>query len=340
MGIVNVTPDSFSDGGRFLDHARALAHARALLADGADVVDVGGESTRPGAAPVGEQEELDRVLPLVEALARDGAVVSIDTMKPAVMRAAVAAGAAMINDVRALGEPGAMEAAAATNAAVCLMHMQGAPRTMQAQPRYDDVVAEVRAFLVARAQACEAGGHRTRAHRARPGLRLRQDAWCTIFTLLRDLGTLVATGYPVLAGWSRKSSLGAVTGRPVRRAARGSLAAALAGGRARGEARARPRRARDGRRARGLAGRARAGPPPRVGVARAEPRTAVQSGLGTRRASGACVEHETLLRHRRRPRTRRRGADHARAGAEARLRGGPRAGAGRGRAHRRARRAC
>lgn len=227
MGIVNVTPDSFSDGGRFLDHARALAHARALLADGADVVDVGGESTRPGAAPVGEQEELDRVLPLVEALARDGAVVSIDTMKPAVMRAAVAAGAAMINDVRALGEPGAMEVAAATHVAVCLMHMQGAPGTMQAQPRYDDVATEVRAFLLSRAQACEQAGIARERIVLDPGFGFGK-AVVHNFTLLRDLGTLVAAGYPVLVGWSRKSSLGAVTGRPVGERLAGSLAAALA----------------------------------------------------------------------------------------------------------------
>jgi dihydropteroate synthase len=227
MGIVNVTPDSFSDGGRFLDHPRALAHARALLADGADVVDVGGESTRPGAAPVGEQEELDRVLPLVEALARDGAVVSIDTMKPAVMRAAVAAGAAMINDVRALGEPGAMEVAAATNAAVCLMHMQGAPGTMQAQPRYDDVAAEVRAFLLARARSCEQAGIARDRIVLDPGFGFGKSVVHN-FTLLRDLGTLVGAGYPVLAGWSRKSSLGAVTGRAVGERIAGSLAAALA----------------------------------------------------------------------------------------------------------------
>lgn len=227
MGIVNVTPDSFSDGGRFADVARALDHARRLLADGADLVDVGGESTRPGAAPVGEQEELDRVLPLVEALARDGAIVSVDTMKPAVMRAAIAAGAAMINDVRALQAPGALDAVAATQAAVCLMHMQGEPRTMQARPAYDDVVADVRAFLVARARACEAAGIARARIVVDPGFGFGKSV-CHNFTLLRDLASLAEAGYPVLAGWSRKSSLGAVTGRAVGERLAGSLAATLA----------------------------------------------------------------------------------------------------------------
>ena len=158
MGILNVTPDSFSDGGRFLDRDRAIAHARAMLADGADLVDVGGESTRPGAAPVGEAEEIERVVPVIEALARDGALVSVDTMKPAVMRAAIAAGASMVNDVRALREPGAIEAVAQGGAAVCLMHMRGTPATMQEAPEYVDVVADVRGFLMSRAGACEAAG--------------------------------------------------------------------------------------------------------------------------------------------------------------------------------------
>ena len=193
MGIVNVTPDSFSDGGRFLDRERALAHARRLLDEGADIVDIGGESTRPGAAPVGEAEEIDRVVPIVEALAADGALVSIDTMKPAVMRAAVAAGAAMINDVRALQEPGALDVAASTDAAVCLMHMRGTPRTMQDDTDYADVVGEVRSFLLARAQACEAAG----------------------------------IGYPVVSGWSRKSALGRITGREADERLAASLAAAL-----------------------------------------------------------------------------------------------------------------
>ncbi len=153
MGILNVTPDSFYDGGR-VDHDAALAHARQMIADGARIIDVGGESTRPGAEAVDEQEELCRVAPIVELLAREGACVSVDTMKPAVMRAALDAGAAMVNDVRALQAPGAIEVAAASDAAVCLMHMQGEPATMQRAPAYADVVAEVRGFLARRAQAC------------------------------------------------------------------------------------------------------------------------------------------------------------------------------------------
>ena len=152
MGIVNITADSFFDGGR-LDTDAAIAHARRMLDEGARVVDVGGESTRSGAAPVDADEELRRVLPVVTALARDGACVSIDTMKAAVMRAALDAGAAMINDVRALQAPGALDVAAASNAAVCLMHMQGEPATMQHAPAYRDAVTEVRAFLARRAAA-------------------------------------------------------------------------------------------------------------------------------------------------------------------------------------------
>ncbi|HEX4886001.1 MAG TPA: dihydropteroate synthase [Casimicrobiaceae bacterium] len=227
MGIVNATPDSFSDGGRFPDHAGALAHARQLLADGADIVDVGGESTRPGAAPVSDAEEMDRVLPVIEALARDGAIVSVDTMKPSVMRAAVAAGAAMINDVRALQAPGALEAAASTHAAICLMHMRGAPATMQQAPHYDDVVGEVRAFLVARAQACERAGIARDRIVVDPGFGFGKTARHN-FTLLRELAAFVDTGYPVLCGWSRKSSLGAVTGRDTGERLAASLAAALA----------------------------------------------------------------------------------------------------------------
>jgi dihydropteroate synthase len=227
MGIVNVTPDSFSDGGRFLDHAKALAHARQLRDDGADILDIGGESTRPGAAPVSEAEELDRVLPIVEALARDGVLVSIDTAKPGVMRAAVAAGAAMVNDVRALREPGAIEEAASSHAAVCLMHMQGEPRTMQVAPHYDDVVAEVRAFLAARVRACESAGIARERIAVDPGFGFGKSAEHN-FALLRGLAGIVALGLPVMVGWSRKSSLGTVTGRGVDARLAGSLAAALA----------------------------------------------------------------------------------------------------------------
>src|ERR1041384_1744521 len=157
MGVLNVTPDSFSDGGRFVAPAEAIVHGRRMLEEGAAIIDVGGESTRPGAQPVSEQEELDRVLPVLEALAKDG-ITSIDTAKPAVMRAACAAGAEMINDVTALRAPGALEAARDTGAALCLMHMQGAPRSMQQDPRYADVIGEVKDFLLQRAGACVAAG--------------------------------------------------------------------------------------------------------------------------------------------------------------------------------------
>jgi len=227
MGILNVTPDSFSDGGRFFDRERALDHARRMLADGADLIDVGGESTRPGAAPVDEADELARVIPVVDALAREGALVSIDTMKPAVMRAAVAAGAAMINDVNALQVPGAMDAAASTAAAVCLMHMQGEPRTMQAAPQYGDVAAEVRDFLVGRAQSCETSGIARERIVLDPGFGFGKTLAQNLL-LARALPELVATGYPVLAGWSRKSSLGAITGRDVDERMPASVAAALA----------------------------------------------------------------------------------------------------------------
>jgi len=227
MGILNVTPDSFSDGGCHFDRERALDHARRMLADGADVVDIGGESTRPGAAPVDEADELARVIPVVDELAREGALVSVDTMKPAVMRAAVAAGAAMINDVNALQLPGALEAAASTGAAICLMHMRGAPRTMQDAPRYDDVVAEVRDFLVERAQACEAVGIARGRIVLDPGFGFGKTLAHNL-ALLRALPELVATGYPVLAGLSRKSSLGAITGRAPGDRLAASLAAALA----------------------------------------------------------------------------------------------------------------
>ena len=227
MGILNVTPDSFADGGRHFDRERALDHARRMLADGADLVDVGGVSTRPGAAPVDEADELARVIPVIDELAREGALVSVDTMKPAVMRAAVAAGAVMINDVNALRLPGALEAAASTDAAVCLMHMRGEPRTMQEAPYYDDVAAEVRDFLVERAQSCEALGIARARIVLDPGFGFGKTLAHNL-ALLRSLPGLAATGYPVLAGLSRKSSLGAITGRPPGERLAASLAAALA----------------------------------------------------------------------------------------------------------------
>jgi dihydropteroate synthase len=226
MGILNVTPDSFSDGGRFLDRTRAIAHARAMLADGADLVDVGGESTRPGAAPVGEAEEIDRVIPVIEALVSDGAIVSVDTMKPAVMRAAIAAGASMVNDVRALREPGALEAVAQGGVGVCLMHMRGTPASMQEAPEYVDVVADVRGFLMSRAGACEAAGIARERIAIDPGFGFGKTKAHNL-ALLARLGDIAALGYPVLAGLSRKSTLGAITGRPEEGRVAASVAAAL-----------------------------------------------------------------------------------------------------------------
>lgn len=208
MGIVNVTPDSFSDGGRYLDRAAALAHARALIDAGADILDVGGESSRPGAEPVGEAEELARTVPLIAAIrAESAAVISIDTAKPAVARAALAAGALIWNDVTALrGAPGSLDTAAELGCGVVLMHMQGEPRTMQADPRYGDVVAEVIAFLLARAQAAMAAGVARDRIWLDPGIgfgkRLEHN-----LALLAGLDRLVALGFPVLLGASRKRTI-------------------------------------------------------------------------------------------------------------------------------------
>ncbi len=214
MGIVNVTPDSFSDGGRFQQSQQAIAHALQLVEQGADILDVGGESTRPGAALVSEDEELRRVIPVLEALVTKGYAVSIDTRKPRVMRAAAQAGASMINDVYALREAGAMEAVANSTLAVCLMHMQGQPQTMQAAPQYADVIGEVRGFLAQRILACEQAG----IDRARlivdPGFGFGKTLAHNL-ALLRGLDVIAALGVPVLAGMSRKSMLGALTGRPL-----------------------------------------------------------------------------------------------------------------------------
>jgi dihydropteroate synthase len=227
MGIVNVTPDSFSDGGRYFDPGRALAHARRMRDDGADLIDIGGESTRPGALHVAEDDELARVIPLVEVLAAEGIAVAVDTRKPAVMRAATQAGAAMINDVGALTAAGAIEVCADGDVGVCLMHMQREPRTMQEAPVYGDVVAEVRDFLVARAGACEAAGIATERIAIDPGFGFGKTLAHNL-ALLHSIGTLAETGYPVLAGLSRKSSLGEITGRGVDLRLPASLAAALA----------------------------------------------------------------------------------------------------------------
>ncbi len=226
MGIVNVTPDSFSDGGKFLSRAAAIGHARRLIEDGADIVDIGGESTRPGAMPASLQEELDRVMPVLEALVNDGVPVSVDTQKTEVMTAAIGAGAAMINDVNALLSPGALEACAASNVAVCLMHKQGMPATMQQAPNYVDAVAEVAAFLVARSKACLDAGIAQERIVIDPGFGFGKTLEHN-FRLLRELQTFVALGFPVLAGFSRKASLGIVTGRPADERLAASIAVAM-----------------------------------------------------------------------------------------------------------------
>lgn len=232
MGILNVTPDSFSDGGRFIGATAALEHALAMVEAGADFIDIGGESTRPGAEPVSAEVEIGRVVPVIEALGPHCPVpISIDTSKPAVMRAAVAAGAGLINDVRALREPGAVETAVELGVPVCLMHMQGEPRTMQAAPAYEDVVAEVRDFLLGRAAACEAAGMPREGILLDPGFGFGK-ALAHNLSLLRHLDVLVATGYPVLVGLSRKSMLGQLTGLPVEQRLAPSLAAAVLAARA------------------------------------------------------------------------------------------------------------
>ena len=229
MGVLNVTPDSFSEGGHPVDPASAVTRGRRLAAEGAAIVDVGGESTRPGAAPVPVAVEIDRVVPVIRRLAADLAVpVSVDTSKPEVMRAAVAAGAQMINDVRALTVPGALEAAAEAGAAVCLMHMQGEPATMQDDPSYGDVVAEVRDFLRARAAACVAAGIARERICIDPGIGFGKRVEHNL-ALLARLDELAGLGFPVLLGVSRKSLIGIITGRPAGARLAGSIAfAALA----------------------------------------------------------------------------------------------------------------
>ncbi len=227
MGILNVTPDSFSDGGRFARRDSALAKAEQMSRDGAAIIDVGGESTRPGAQAVGAAEEIDRVLPVIEALCHVTDVpVSIDTSKAEVMREAVAAGAAMINDVRALREEGALEAAAGLGRPVCLMHMQGAPRTMQRDPAYLDVVAEVIEFLEDRRDACVAAGIDAADIVLDPGFGFGKSAAHNV-ELLANLRQLSALGQPLLAGMSRKSTLGVLTGREVDERLPASIAAAV-----------------------------------------------------------------------------------------------------------------
>jgi dihydropteroate synthase len=227
MGVVNVTPDSFSDGGRFFDAAAAVEHGLRLAGEGAAILDIGGESTRPGADAVSAAEEIRRVLPVIERLrASSSAVISIDTSKPQVMRAAAAAGVGLINDVRALREPGALEAAAATDCAVCLMHMQGEPRSMQQAPTYRDVVGEVKAFLTERVERARGAGLAEERLVIDPGFGFGKTLGHNL-ELLRRLRELSAPGVPVLAGLSRKSIVGRLTGRPEGERVYGSVALAV-----------------------------------------------------------------------------------------------------------------
>lgn len=229
MGILNVTADSFSDGGSFLTRQAALRRAREMVAEGAAIVDVGGESTRPGASPVPVQEELDRVVPVIEAIRAElPTVVSVDTGKPEVMRAAVAAGAGLINDVRALREEGALQTAVELGVPVCLMHMQGEPRTMQVAPHYQDVVAEVKAFLAYRLAQCRQAGIGEGRLLIDPGFGFGKTVAHNL-SLMKRLAEFMDLGVPVLVGASRKSLIGAVLEVPVDKRVYGSIAlAALA----------------------------------------------------------------------------------------------------------------
>ena len=226
MGIVNVTPDSFSDGGLFLDTRKAIEHGKRLIGEGAAILDIGGESTRPGAQPVSVEEEVRRVVPVVEALSGGRAVLSVDTSKPEVMRAAARAGAGLINDVRALAAPGALEAAAESGCGVCLMHMQGEPRTMQQAPAYGDVVKEIKAFLVERAQSCRAAGIPAGSLAIDPGFGFGKTLAHNA-ALLRGLDQITALEWPVLVGLSRKSMLGRILDRPAAERVYGSVALAV-----------------------------------------------------------------------------------------------------------------
>ncbi len=227
MGILNVTPDSFSDGGVFFDLDRAVAHALAMVEQGADIIDIGGESTRPGAEPVSVEKELERVIPVVRALhAALPVPISIDTCKPEVMRAAASAGAGMINDVMALRAPGAIEAARDSGLPVCLMHMQGVPRSMQQDPRYQDVVIEVTDFLERRIEACLKAGIGLERIVADPGFGFGKNLGHNL-ELLRRLGEFSVLRVPVLVGLSRKSLIGAALDLPIEQRLHASVALAL-----------------------------------------------------------------------------------------------------------------
>lgn len=227
MGILNVTPDSFSDGGKFSQVDKALQHVEQLVKEGADIIDVGGESTRPNAQVVTLAEELDRVIPVIEALSnRINVPVSIDTYKPTVMQAAIHAGASMVNDVKALQEPGALDIVAASDVGLCLMHMQGTPQTMQDDPKYDDVVADVSAFLSQRVLACLDKGIDKARIMVDPGFGFGKTREHNI-ALLQSLDKLIGFDLPLLVGLSRKSVLGKVTGNAVESRLHASVAAAV-----------------------------------------------------------------------------------------------------------------
>jgi len=226
MGVLNVTPDSFSDGGRFAQRDAALVHARRMIGEGAAIIDIGGESTRPGASPATIEEELARVIPVIEALRAESSVfISIDTSKPGVMRAATRAGADIINDVRALSDDGALEAAADSGAGLCLMHMRGEPRTMQDAPRYDDVVTEVSEFLATRMRACRDAGVDTARLAIDPGFGFGKNITHNL-TLLKHLQRFETLGVAIAVGLSRKSMLAKLTGRAVEDRTAGSVALA------------------------------------------------------------------------------------------------------------------
>jgi dihydropteroate synthase len=226
MGILNVTPDSFSDGQKYYQYDSAIRHAETLIKEGAQIIDIGGESTRPGAEPVSVNEEIDRVIPLAEKLKSLGCIISVDTNKPEVMKAAAETGVDMINDVMALSSPGAIEVMAKTNLSICLMHMQGKPQTMQMQPTYTNVVSEVKGFLQSRIQACISTGIDKSRLCIDPGFGFGKTLPHNL-ELLKELKQFESLGCPVLAGLSRKSMLGQITGNEINERLAASLAVAL-----------------------------------------------------------------------------------------------------------------
>jgi dihydropteroate synthase len=226
MGILNVTPDSFSDGGKFHHIDAALTHAQEMIEQGADIIDIGGESTRPGAQPVMLEEELQRVIPVIQSLSGCGAVLSVDTYKPEVMRAAIEAGVHMVNDVFALQQPGALQAAQDSQVAICLMHMQGTPQTMQVQPSYQNVLAEVQAFLTQRVEVVRQIGVGDDRIVLDPGFGFGKKTAHNL-TLLKHLAELHIANLPILAGLSRKSVLGQIVGQDADQRVFASVAASV-----------------------------------------------------------------------------------------------------------------